>query len=108
MQQPGLRAAPLDRHLERLQRQPSIIDGADRPADHEPGIQIENRRQIQLGVLANDELGRVADPALIRTRRNEVAIEYVGRDRVVVIAVRRVLEAFSGPCPGSAPPTSDA
>ena len=67
MQQPGLRAASLDSHLQRLQRQPSIIDGADRPADHEPGIQIENRGQIQLGVVADDELGRVADPALIRT-----------------------------------------
>jgi hypothetical protein len=35
MQQPGLGTTTLDRHLERLQRESSIVHGADRAADDE-------------------------------------------------------------------------
>jgi hypothetical protein len=39
-------------------------------------MEIENRRQIQFGAaVADHELGRVADPALIRRRRGEVAVK---------------------------------
>ena len=48
MQQPGLGAAALQRHLERLDRQVPIVDGADGPADDEPREQIEDRREIEL------------------------------------------------------------
>ena len=62
------RVLSLAQRLEGFQRQPPIIGGADGPPDHESGIQIENCCQMQLGILANHELGRVADPALIRCR----------------------------------------
>jgi hypothetical protein len=97
MQQPRLGTAPPHGHLERLQRQPPIVDGADGPPGHEPGLEIENHRQIQLGVLADHELGGVAHPALIRCRRREIAVEDIGRDRVVVIAVGGVRKARARP-----------
>ena len=83
--------------LERLQRQVPIVDRADRPADDEPREQIEDRRQIQLAALADDELGRVADPALIRRVGRELPVEQIRRDRLVVIAHRRALEALPRP-----------
>jgi hypothetical protein len=45
-----------------------IIDGADRPAHDEARKQIEHSRQTELGTGSDDELSRVADPALIRRR----------------------------------------
>jgi hypothetical protein len=66
MQQTGLGAASLHGHREGLQREPPVIDRTDRPADDEPRVQVENRGQIQLGVLADPELRGVADPSLIR------------------------------------------
>ena len=48
VQEPGLGTATLHRHLERLQREASIVDGADRPAHDEARKQIEHRRQIEL------------------------------------------------------------
>jgi hypothetical protein len=94
MQEPRIRAATRDRHLERLQRQPSIVNGADRPAHDEARKQIEHRRQIELGTVADDELRRVADPALIRRGRGEVSGENIGGDRIIVIAIGRALEPF--------------
>jgi hypothetical protein len=38
-----------------------------------------------------------ADPALIRARRLEPAVQEIRRDRLIVIAHRRGLEAFSYP-----------
>ena len=60
MEEPRVRAAALERHLERPDRQVSVVDRADRPADDEAQIQIENRRQIEFAALADDELGGVA------------------------------------------------
>ena len=48
VQQPELRTPPLERHVERFQRQVSIVDRADGPADDEARKQIEDRREIQL------------------------------------------------------------
>src|SRR6266540_1371526 len=92
VQEPGIGTAPLDCHLEGLQRDPSVVHGTDRPAHHEPGVEIQNRGEIQLGPISDHELGRVADPALIRCRGGEVPGEYIGRDGVLVMAVGRVLE----------------
>ena len=69
-----------------------IIHGADRPADDEPRVQVQDRREIQLVAAADDELRRVADPPLIRRGGRELPIEQIGRDRLVVIAHRRELE----------------
>src|SRR5215207_6748750 len=88
MQQAQLRAAPLQRHVERLQGEMAVIGRTQRPADHEPGEQIENGRQIQLAVLPNHELGGVADPAPIRGRGRKLPIEQIRRDGLAVIAHR--------------------
>lgn len=94
MEEARLRTPAPDRHLERLERQPAIIHGADGPTHDEPGVQVENRRQVQLGPLANHKLGGVAGPALVWRGRGEVAIQQVGRDRIRVIAVGRLLESL--------------
>ena len=74
-----------------------VVDRADRPADDEPREQVEDRRQIQLAALADDELGGVADPAPIRRVGRELPVEQIRRDRLVVIAHRRAFEAFPRP-----------
>src|SRR6266849_3522877 len=58
MQQTRIGAPTLQRHLERLDRQVAIIDRADRPPHDEPGEQVEDRREIELAALADDELRR--------------------------------------------------
>src|SRR6266498_1779417 len=62
VQEPGIGTAPLDCHLEGLQRDPSVVHGTDRPAHHEPGVEIQNRGEIQLGPISDHELGRVLEP----------------------------------------------
>ena len=86
MQQAGVRTAALQRHLERLDRQVPIVDRADGPADDEPREQIEDRREVELAAAADDELRRVADPALIRAAAPRTADRAdwprpAGRDR---------------------------
>jgi len=41
------------------------------------------------------ELGGIADPSLIRHRRDELPIEQIGRNRVVVVAHRRACDALT-------------
>jgi hypothetical protein len=52
-----------------------VIDGADRPPNDESGEEVENGGQIQLAALADLELGRVADPPLIRALGGELPVE---------------------------------
>ena len=47
---------------------------------------------------ADDELGRVADPPLIRGVRLELAVEQLRRDRLVVIAHGGYFVTLPGPC----------
>jgi hypothetical protein len=61
VQQPRLRTAALHRHLERLQRQPAIVDGTEGPADDEPREQVHDGGQIELAALADHELRGVAE-----------------------------------------------
>ena len=91
VQQAGLRTPPRDGHAERLQRQMPIVDGADGPAHHEAREQIEHRRQIELPALADDELGRVADPPPIGRVRGELSVEEIRRHRLIVVAHRGAL-----------------
>jgi hypothetical protein len=97
MQQAGVRTATLHRHLEGPDRQVSIIRRAHGPADDKTREQIQNGGQIQLAAAADHELRRVADPALIECRRRKLAVEQIGRDGLIVIAHRRVLESFARP-----------
>ena len=76
-----------------------VIDGAERPADDEARVQVEDRREIQLRAAADHQLRGVADPALIRSRRGELAIEDIGGDRLIVLAHRRGAEALAGARP---------
>src|SRR5688572_14757352 len=94
MEQPGLGTTSPHRHLEGLQREPAVIDRADRPADDEPRVQIEDHREIPLAVLADRELAGVAEPSLIRRGGREIAVEHVWGDRVVVPAVGCLLESL--------------
>jgi hypothetical protein len=94
MQRAGVRAPALQPHAERLQRQVSIVDRTDGPPDDEPRKQAEDRRQVELATLADDELRRVADLPSIRRVGGELAIEHIGRDGLIAIAHRRALEAF--------------
>ena len=67
----------------------------------QPTMNRENRSRIaarySLPLLADDELGRVADPPLIRPLGGELAVEQIGGDRLIVIAHRRALEPLARP-----------
>jgi hypothetical protein len=63
MQQAGVWASTLQRHIERFDRDVSIIDGAHGPTHDEPRKQIQDRRQIELAAAADDELRRVPRPS---------------------------------------------
>jgi len=101
MQRPCLGTAAVDRDLERLERESAIVDRTDRPADHEPGVQVEYRGEIEPAAFADHELRRVADPALIGGGRRELAVQDVGRDEVLVSSLRKI-----GPSVHRSKPTS--
>ena len=71
---------------------------ADGPPHDEPRAQIQDRRELQFAAAADDELGRVADPPLIRGVRLELAVEQIRRDRLVVIAHGGYFVTLPGPC----------
>ena len=58
----------------------------------------KDRREVQFAAAADDELGRVADPPLIRGVRLELAVEQIRRDRLVVIAHGGYFVTLPGPC----------
>ncbi len=43
MQEPGVGAAAAQRHVERPEDELAVVDGRERPADNEAGVQVENR-----------------------------------------------------------------
>src|SRR5215203_6477711 len=78
MQQTGIGTAALDCHVEGSQRQVTIVYRAQCPADDEARVEIEDRREIQLGVAADHELRGIANPALIRPLGGELSIKHIG------------------------------
>lgn len=68
---------------------------AHRPAHAEPRVQVDDGSEVELRARRRQHLCRVADPALVRRRRRELATEHVGRDRLVVVAVGRELEPLA-------------
>ena len=64
-----------------------VVHGADRPPHDEPREQIQDHREVELAGAAgaDDELGRVADPPLIRRVGLKSPVEQIGRDGLVVI-----------------------
>src|ERR687895_676856 len=101
MEEPHLWTPAPERHLERFDRQVPVIDRAHGPAHDEPRVQVEDRRQVQLATLADDELGGVADPALIRRVCRELTVEEIARHRLIVITHGRAREPFPDPRPQS-------
>src|SRR6266542_6551242 len=86
MEQAGLWAAPLHRHVQRADREVSVIDRTQGPAHDEARVQVEDGCEIQLRATADDELRRVTHPALIGARRVKLPVEEVGGNRLVVVA----------------------
>jgi hypothetical protein len=98
VQEAAARAAAFERHVQGLQREVAIIDGAHCPPAHVPREEVQHDRQVELAAGANHKLGRVSDPALIGGHGLELPIEDVGCDRLIVLAHRGVLvpTALSG------------
>ena len=88
----------LERHLQGLDGHVPVVHRADGPPHDEPREQIQDRREVQFAAAADDELGRVADPPLIRGVRFELAVEQIRRDRLVVIAHGGYFVTLPGPC----------
>ena len=63
----------------------------------EPGEQIQDRRKVELPAAADDELGGVADPPLIRRGRRKVSVQEIGRHRLIVITHRGELVPLAAP-----------
>ena len=58
--------------------------------------QVEDDGEIELAARADDKLGRVPDPALIRCGGIELPVEEIRGHRLVVIAHRGQREPFAG------------
>ena len=94
VQQTRLGTAPLQRHLQGLQRQVAVIHGADRPADdnREYRSRIAARYSLPFSPIANSV---VSPTPLIRRRRRELAVEQIRRYRLGVVAHRRALKPLA-------------
>jgi len=62
-----------------------------RPADHSARVQVDDHREVH-PALERPDVGDVANPDAIGLVDLELPIEHVGRDRQVVIGVRRLPE----------------
>ena len=107
MEQPGVRTPALQRHVERFDREVTVVHRADGPPHDESREQIEDRGQIQLATRADDELGGIAHPPLVGRVRPELVITRSVRPprvrRALGGAVDRGLPVAAGGagCPGS-------
>jgi hypothetical protein len=91
VEQVSVRAAPSERHVERLHRDMAVVHRAEGPADDEPREQVEDDREVQLA-LRRAQLGGVPNPSLVRPLGREVAREQILSHRLPVVAVGGVLE----------------
>jgi len=65
------------------------------PPDDESGVQVEDRGKIQLGAHADDELGRVADLALVRRVGRELSTQ-AGPGAWELISISQLDECSTG------------
>ena len=86
MQQIAAGPARLQRHAQRVQAQfgPQVIGHA--PADDPAAAQVHHRRQVQQSFVGRD-VGDVAAPLLVGQIRLEIAVQQIGRHRLIVIGV---------------------
>ena len=94
MQETRGRLTAFQGHPQCLDDEMAIVDGTDGPADEEPRVEVEDRRQVERTTAANDELGRVANPALVRRLGHKVLAKHIRRDGLIMVAHGRTFEAF--------------
>jgi hypothetical protein len=85
-----------DGHFQRADRQIAFHGIADSPADHAPGVQGQDDRQIE-PALAGPDMADVASPFLIRSVGSEVAVQRVWDNVEGMIAVRHACAPGSSP-----------
>ena len=73
--------------ISRTLSQTAIVHGADGPADHKPGEQIEDRRQIQLTALTDDEFGRISNPPPVGGVCRELTIKEITVTAAIMVSV---------------------
>src|SRR6056297_99459 len=78
-------------HVQGPDCQVTLHPVADGPADHPPGMQVEDNRQIQPALLGPD-IADVTRPFPVRTGCREVPVQQVRCDVEAVVAVRGRLE----------------
>ena len=62
MQETRGRLTAFQGHPQCLDDEMAIVDGTDGPADEEPRVEVEDRRQVERTTAANDELGSCRQP----------------------------------------------
>ena len=77
-----------DGHFQRAERQVAFQAITDGPADHAPGVQVQDHRQIE-PALPGPDVADVSCPFLIGLIGSEIALKQVWGDIERVIAVRR-------------------
>ena len=70
----------------------AVVDGADGPPHEEPRVEVQDGRDVELPTTADDELRRVRHPPLVRGVGDKRLRQHVGRDRLIVLAHRRLCE----------------
>ena len=87
----GARLAQRDGTIERPARQIAGYASACGPADHAPGVEVENDSQVQ-PALCRPDIADVGGPFPVGGLGGEVLVEEVRCDGLVVLAVRRPFE----------------
>ena len=75
-----------DGHFQRSERQITFHAITDGPADHAPGVQVQDHRQIE-PALPGPDVADVTRPFLIGLISSEIALQQVRRDVERVVAV---------------------
>src|SRR5579863_5275777 len=92
MQHGARRLAPLKRHPERVQHQPSFQPLAQRPSDHPARKQVQHNRQVQ-PALKRPQISDVADPAAVGRAHGETPREQIALYRHSVVGVGSAAKA---------------
>src|SRR5713226_827607 len=79
-------AAPLQRHLKRLDHQVAVDDCAHRPTHNHPRVQVQHDCQVQ-PAFVRAQICDVPNPPTIRRARKEVSAKEIRRHRQVMVAV---------------------
>jgi len=83
--------SPPQSHLQRLADQVGGHPFGKRPADDQPGIEVDDHGQVE-PPLFGPEIGDIAHPLLVGGRGAEVLLQQVRRHRQIVLRIRGGLE----------------